>query len=169
MKMIVLSVIVSIAAVTDILIYKIKNMIIICGLIFGFYFQISENGKAGIFYAAAGIVLPVICLWLLFYFRAIGAGDIKLLSVVGCFIGPVKVMDCILYAIAIGGVLSLGKMLYRQNIIERFRYLFGYFHRRLQTGSYEPYCDDTKDKEEYAIHFSMAILISVVLCWEGIY
>ncbi len=169
MKMIVLLVIVSIAAVTDILIYKIKNMIIICGLISGLYFQISENGRAGILYAAAGIALPVICLWLLFCFRAIGAGDIKLLSVVGCFVGPVRALDCILYAVVIGGVLSLGKMLYRRNIIERFRYLFGYLHRMLQTGSYEPYCDDTKEKEEYVIHFSMAILISIVLCWEGIY
>ncbi len=168
MKMIVLFIIISIAAVTDILTFKVKNIIIIFGIISGLYFQFIDYGMKGILNAAAGIVLSILCLWLLFCFHALGAGDIKLLSVVGCFVGPLLVLECILYAILIGGVMSLGKMLYEGNLVQRYRYFIQYLRKVVRNRCYEPYQDGTHQKREYGIHFSIAVLISVIICWEGI-
>lgn len=170
MRMQILILIVSVAAVMDIKSYKIKNWLSVSGILIGTCFQIMEYKSVGILYAAAGIGLPIFCLWILFCLRAMGAGDIKLFSVAGCFLGPKKILDCMLYALMIGGIFALCKMLYCRNIRERFRYFIAYIKKMIQTGIYEPYYMDTDEKNQFTIHFSPAILISVILlCWEELF
>ncbi len=42
-----------------------------------------------------GLLVPILILGILFIFRMLGAGDIKLLSVIGSMIGPTKILNCI--------------------------------------------------------------------------
>ncbi len=165
--MMILVSIISVAAFMDILTYKIKNSLIVCAVVVGFFFRFMEESWTGILSAAAGIAVPILCLWLLFCLRALGAGDIKLLSVVGCFLGASEVLNCILYSIFIGGVMSLGKLLYTGNVRLRFHALFTYLKKGIQTGCCEPYRGVQEITKESVIHFSIAILLGVLLCWEG--
>lgn len=59
--------------------------------------------------AAAGLAL-MLPLHLL---RAMGAGDVKLMAMVGAFTGPAAVASAVLYTLLAGGVLSLAFMLGR--------------------------------------------------------
>ena len=53
-----------------------------------------------------GLLVPILILGILFIFRMLGAGDIKLLSVIGSMIGPTKILNCISYSFLIGAVIS---------------------------------------------------------------
>jgi prepilin peptidase CpaA len=49
----------------------------------------------------------------LYLLRAMGAGDVKLMAMVGAFIGPAAVATAVLYTLLAGGLLSLVFMLGR--------------------------------------------------------
>ena len=87
--MIVLLVVVAAAVYQDVKSYKIPNGLIVAGWISGFFLQVMINGIQGIGYWCFGSSIPIIITYVLFYFKMLGAGDIKLLSVLGgmCGIG----------------------------------------------------------------------------------
>ena len=58
-----------------------------------------------------GLLVPILILGILFIFRMLGAGDIKLLSVIGSMIGPTKILNCISYSFLIGAVISAALMI----------------------------------------------------------
>ena len=80
---------------------KISNRLIVCGLIWGLVLKIWGNGYVGILYFILNITIPVVLLFLLFQMHALGAGDIKLFSLVF-----LVMFDSFLFA----AVLGMGKV-----------------------------------------------------------
>ena len=56
---------------------KIPNGLILLALAAGFGWQVSKYGAAGLLHFLGGMILPVLLLGGLFYFRMMGAGDIR--------------------------------------------------------------------------------------------
>jgi prepilin peptidase CpaA len=48
-------------------------------------------------------------------FRAMGAGDVKLLAALGAFAGPVEVINLALSVLIVGGLLAVARMLLSRN------------------------------------------------------
>jgi len=59
----------------------------------------------------AGLATGLLALVPLYLMRACGAGDVKLMAMVGAFVGPTTVLYAALYTLIAGGVLSLVYML----------------------------------------------------------
>jgi prepilin peptidase CpaA len=55
-----------------------------------------------------GLLLGFGLMWPLYAFRAMGAGDVKLMAMVGAFVGPAGVVAVTLLSCLAGGVLALG-------------------------------------------------------------
>ena len=123
---------------------KISNRLIVCGLIWGLVLKIWGNGYVGILYFILNITIPVVLLYLLFQMRALGAGDIKLFSVVGSFITTEQLIKVMLYSFVIAAILGVGKVLYL------------HLGHRKQGG-----------EKLTKIHFSIAILLAVILTKGG--
>jgi prepilin peptidase CpaA len=60
---------------------------------------------------AGGMLVGAAALMPLYLARACGAGDLKLMAMVGAFVGPTTVLHAALYTLLAGGVLSLVWML----------------------------------------------------------
>ncbi len=90
---------------------RIKNWLIGAGILVGLSFGIFGGGLQGFLTGLAGIVVPIICLGIFFALHLLGAGDIKLLCVIGSFIGPIKILYCMGTAILLGGVIGAIKLL----------------------------------------------------------
>lgn len=118
---------------------KISNGIIVTGFFWGAAYQLLGRGLAGMICFFGGSLLPLLLMAGLFYFRMIGAGDLKLLAVIGGFLGPVQVLVCILTAFLLGGMIALFLMLRRQNIFERFTCLFTYVLLYAREKKWQPY------------------------------
>lgn len=65
----------------------------------------TGNGN-GVKTVAAGAFLPVIFLWPLFKLRALGAGDIKLLSGIGALAGPFEAASVFAFAVLCASAIS---------------------------------------------------------------
>lgn len=142
---------------------KIPNLYIIIGLLAGAVFQTACLGAWGTVRFFGGAVFPVAVLSGLFYFRMIGAGDVKLLAVLGGFLGMKDIGICMLAACLIGGVLSLGLMMRRGNLVRRFIYFAEYSKDFFRTGEWRPYRNGEKGGE---FPLTIAVLLSV-FCYAG--
>ena len=138
MKLIYLALLIPLgwAVYTDLTQTRIRNRLIVVGLLAGFFYRIVVEGTLGVLFFFINISIPVILLNLLFQMRALGAGDIKLFSMLGAFLSIEQLLKLIVMAFVIGAVLGSFKIVYQ------------FIFRKMKLG-----------KLTY-IHFSPAILIA---------
>ena len=75
---------------------RIANEWIITAWIAGLVTQLIRYGAAGVGIFLFGMLFPILALYILFYFHMLGAGDIKLLSAVGGFLGVPAILKCMI-------------------------------------------------------------------------
>jgi len=148
-----------IACILDIRTSKVSNQLIFLGYISSLYFQVRQAGWNGIKIWGMGAVMPMILLFLLFYFKMLGAGDIKLFSVIGSFYGTKNTLFIILFAFLVGAVYSIISLLKHHSFKERFRYFFTYLNQVLVLKKRIPYISQNEKTKTYVIHFTVCILI----------
>lgn len=161
------------AVLCDLYTYKISNYIIILGfigLLFNIFFECMGDiiQLNVIIDKSLGCLVPGICLFPLFYLHMIGTGDIKLLMVMGGFLGIKHIFICIFISFLSGALISVWKMFRFHLFHERFAYFFNYMKKLLYTKEIKPYLDE-HISEQCKIHFSVPIAISVFLtyCLKG--
>lgn len=96
-----------VATVTDIRSRRIPNTLIVTGLCLGFGLAFSFLGNAGWLFASNGAATGLLLMLPLFLLRACGAGDVKLMMLVGSLIGAQATLTTTLYSLIAGGVLAL--------------------------------------------------------------
>lgn len=72
----------------------------------GFVSQLP--GGLGFVSAIEGLAIGLVALLPMYLLRAMGAGDVKLMAMVGAFLGPGDVIGAVLCSFLAGGVLSFG-------------------------------------------------------------
>lgn len=161
-----------VAVCMDLCYQKVDNLFLFIFLILGFIYQIGMHGFCGMVHFFFGIGVPVLCLYMLFLFRMLGAGDIKVLSVLGGWIGPGCIAKCIVISILSGAVLSVLVIFVCGNLKERLQYFKTYFdlviHTKdiLKKDKIIPYYTPGNRMEN--IHFTVPILMSVVIYAGGL-
>lgn len=152
-----------IASILDMRYYKVSNKLILIGLSIGCLMSLHSDGVRGMLYSLVGILLPVVLLFILFCIKVIGAGDIKLLSVVGSMYGAKFVLQCTVMAFLVGGIISLIRIIVQGNLLSRLRHAIAYVEvlmLKKQAIPYEPY----SNIHSYdSMHFSIAILLAFML------
>lgn len=73
----------------------------------GLGFMSQLPGGLGFVNAVAGLAIGLAALLPMYLLRAMGAGDVKLMAMVGAFLGPDDVLGAVLCSFLAGGVLSL--------------------------------------------------------------
>ena len=140
-----------IAVITDMRAGRISNRLICLGIATGFFVQIWESGYWGLILSVLQIFFPVIVL------HALGAGDIKLFSVIGSIWNLKVLCYCMFFSFVTGAIISLGKLLYQKNLFARLIYFFQYIGRCLGAKSILIYREQSEGNQNI-IHFSVAIL-----------
>lgn len=67
----------------------------------------TPAGSPGLMFSLSGFALGLLLLLPFYALRTMGAGDVKLMAVVGAFLGPYGVMGATLLTMLAGGVLAL--------------------------------------------------------------
>ena len=170
-SLIILLLVLFFASVWDCKKGKIPNLILVIGAIYGllriFYYQ---NFLSHI----PGVVFPVIIFYPLYKIGTIGAGDIKLLSVMGFYLSFIENLYCMFLAFVIAAVVALFVMKKEGNITERISYLLAYLKDIFLQGKLRAYYQDEtgniqamEEIKKSKIHLALPILISVILYFGG--
>lgn len=112
-----LVILLGVVAWQDIKQHRISNRAVLVGVILGFMFNglmpqgqgFNSLAPGGLGWLAAltGLGMGMALLLPFYWLRAMGAGDVKLMGMVGAFLGPGQVLGAILGTFLIGGVMAL--------------------------------------------------------------
>lgn len=119
------------------------------------------------FEIVTGMAVPLLLLFPFFYFRMLGAADIKLLAVLGSFLGRKAILSCVFYTFLCAAVLSLITFVFDGGIHIRVRYLAGWLREYLETGQRRPYL--RAGLREESLHMTVPMLMAVLLRAGGWY
>jgi prepilin peptidase CpaA len=115
-----LSALVSAAAVTDLRRRRIPNRLVVVGLVFAVVLQLSVYGPRGLSEGILGALLGLVCLLPFYALRAMGAGDVKLMSVIGIVMGPRGLLYAVALSLIAGGLFAMAYLAWRM-LRESFR------------------------------------------------
>lgn len=162
-KLLAVFVLLTIAVTSDLRTYRISNKVTFGFTLFGLVSNLIADGARGMLFSVQGLMLPIVSLMLLYIMRAVGAGDVKLLSAIGAFMGSGFVLNVILYTFLCGGIIAALLILLRRNGTERLRYLILYVRSCILAVSLLEYSDLTERFDGSKFHFSPAIAFGTIM------
>ena len=96
---------------------RIPNRLVVCGMVFGVFLNVVPFQVAGVvtpvvepagfLMALSGLALGLACLMPMYMMKAMGAGDVKMMAMVGAFLGPRPVFIAVVFTFLAGGVMAL--------------------------------------------------------------
>jgi prepilin peptidase CpaA len=102
-----------ISSVTDLAWHRIPNILLLSALVLALILQASGDGLDGMRSAAAGLLVGLAFLMPLYAMGGMGAGDVKLLGVVGAFLGPWGALVAGVAALIAGAILGVAYIAWR--------------------------------------------------------
>lgn len=155
----------------DIREHRIPNWLILSGMLLGTVLQVylawDGEGSGSILWPVCGFLLRMLAaavlFFILFVFRMIGAGDVKLMALICGYLGGPAGAVALGYGFAAGAVLSLVKMLYRRSFWTRLSYLSAYIRRLYHTRKITAYYDPARDGSEAVIPFGFCLFLGTFI------
>lgn len=123
----------------DIRTFRIPNRLILFGICMGVFYRGLSPGEHSVFYYLLSMAGMFIMLIPVYRLRAIGGGDIKLLSVCALFTGWESGLSISVYAFFFGGIISIIYLVYHRFISKDLK------------------------KERHVIHFAVPIFGGAVM------
>lgn len=142
---------------------RIANRLVLAVLLWGLCVQLQSYGAAGMIFWLVGGVLVLALTYPLFGLGTLGAGDVKLFAACAGAMGIKRGILFLCCTFLVAAVLSLQKMLFRHNLLQRFRYFFTYIGQTIQTAQLLPY------EKEDTIHLAGPAAFAVLLSLGGMY
>jgi len=112
LKMLLVYALTSAAVITDYKYYKIPNSLNIWGLISAIFLNLFLQEQYNLYSIVIGLIIPFILLYPVFVIGGIGAGDIKLLCVIGAVIGFKNSIRFTIFCFVIAGIIGILKLLF---------------------------------------------------------
>ncbi|MBT8395703.1 MAG: prepilin peptidase [Gemmatimonadetes bacterium] len=163
LQLLALSIILIAAVVTDIRERRIPNKITVPGLLIGLAIAAAMRGGFPVG-ALLGALLALMVSAPLFALGGIGAGDAKLLTAVGAFVGPGGLFSVFLYGALAGGVLAIVTTAWRGALGSVFRNLKNLLLYLITLGRYgERLRVDSPGA--LTVPYGLAIAIGALVTW----
>ena len=166
-SVIIALVLVIVAAVHDLREFRIPNRLIVAGIVAGvsviviraFTGEYIGNYILGTLVGLAGMIF-------LYIIRAVGAGDVKLFMLLGCYLEQHKLMVCIGIAMMLAGAAALVRIICSKECRQHVKEVLCYVYKMLRTGAMT---DDMPLKSRAAvIRLAVPVLCSTLLCMGGV-
>lgn len=157
--------------------YKIKNYLIVIGVLTGLIINLIELGLVANYPFLLATIIPIIILFPLFIIKAMGAGDIKLFSIIGSYLGVYPIIKIIIISFFVGGIMSIIYLIRTKSFIKRFIHMKSYITNLIRDDQFsinsektsiktmkkDPYYQKERDGREGVIHFSLAIFAAFII------
>lgn len=105
-----------VASVSDYRTYKIPNWLTVSGMVFGLIYSTAGPASlhTGFLWALGGLLFGLLVMLPLYALKAMGAGDVKLMAMVGAFLGVSDTFHAVIFTFIVGGIAALAFALFNK-------------------------------------------------------
>lgn len=137
-KLAIVLLLVSAATAFDVRSHRIPNWLVFSGALVGIVYHAFSPYGLGAFSSLKGLVVGLAAFMPLYMLRAMGAGDVKLMAMVGAFLGPASALGAVLTTFIAGGVLAIAAAIRNRampRLLENLRFMMADVTMKVMTGS----------------------------------
>ena len=108
-----------IASVSDYRTHKIPNWLTAGGIVFALIYSaaVPFSRDHGFLWALGGLLLGFVIMLPCYLLRIMGAGDVKLMAMVGAFLGVTDILPAVIFSFITGGIAALVFALYNKALL----------------------------------------------------
>jgi prepilin peptidase CpaA len=151
-------------AVTDVRSARIPNRLTYSAVVVALGLRAALLGVSGLKSGALGMLVAGGLFLFLFVLGAMGGGDMKLMAAVGAWVGSDEVMTLILAAALAGGVLAIGRIIFRNMLGETVRNTIRLIFYRFTSGM-QPHPElNVQAPGSQRVPFGVAIAVGALSC-----
>ena len=153
---------ISVAAYTDWREHRIYNKLLGPAFLFAIILHALNGGLTGVIGSLLGSILGFSLLLVPYFLGGMGAGDVKLLAVIGAFGGVDFVFLSFLYGAAIGGIISAVLLARRKALwvtVKRFLLVLSFFTKS------QFLKNDMREARQEKFPYGIAIVLGTILAF----
>lgn len=98
---------------------RLPNWFTLSGMVFGLMFHMIISGVSGLVFSMLGLLAAGLIFLILYLFRAMGAGDVKLFAAIGAIVGVELVLYLMMYSIIFGGIIGIFILLFTRTFLRK--------------------------------------------------
>lgn len=146
---------------------RIPNSLILFGLVTSFFLQAVSGGLPALANAPQGWLLGMALLIIPFILRGMGAGDVKLLGVVGALQGWVFVVNTFLWMAVWGGIMAIMALLVSGRIQMLVLQLVGFYYPpwQVKLAVLKSKTSVEKVTIPYGVAIGLGVISSMIWVW----
>lgn len=114
---IILAVFLIIVAFYDVRKHKIPNWLNVTGILTGIFYHLLVNKLDGFLFSIFGLLVGLGIMLVLYVFKAIGAGDVKLFAAIGAISGTLFTLYSIMYSIIFAGIIAIIILIFTKTLL----------------------------------------------------
>ncbi len=153
-----------VGAVIDVRSARIPNRLTYTALLAALPLRTALLGLSGLKSGAIGMLVAGGLFSLLYMLGAMGGGDMKLMAAVGAWVGSKQVITLILAAALAGGVLAIGRIIFRNMVGQTLRNTMRLIYYRLTSGL-QPHPElNVQSSGSQRVPYGVAIAVGALSC-----
>ena len=164
---------VSIATVFDVRSQRIPNWLVFSGALVGLAYHTFSPYGMGAMASLQGLAVGLAAFMPLYLIRAMGAGDVKLMAMVGAYLGPASAFGAVLTVFIAGGILAMAAAIRNRalpRLYENLRFIVADMSMKMMVGGAAAQVDAvpvSAGKLPYALAIATGTVIHIYLMRNG--
>jgi prepilin peptidase CpaA len=159
------------AAVTDVVYHRIYNWITYPGIVLALAVNYFENGwndgYPGLEDSLKGLALCGGLMLVSFVLFSVGGGDVKLIAMLGAFLGLEKGVDALLWTFVLGAAAGLGVLIWRVGFVRLVKGTVRHVAWSLRLASWLPLTEAERRELQPPLYLAPAAVMAVVIvCFD---
>jgi prepilin peptidase CpaA len=159
-------VLVTLAGVWDAQTGRIPNVLTYSSWGVALFLAISRWGDVGFREALIGFAVGFLPFFLLYLGGGLGAGDVKLMAAIGAFTGYPFVLNAMIAAVLVGGLIALLIVIWEGRFIHTLRFL-GMTVARIFRPGLEPEPIGAKTDVPFGVGICLGTMLTLISGWLG--
>ena len=155
------------AAVTDVVYHKIYNWTTYPGIILALAVNFLQNGwdgdYPGLFDSLKGLALCGGLMLVSFVLFNVGGGDLKLLAMIGAFLGPEKGLEALLWTFVLGAAAGVAVLIWRVGFFRLVAGAVRHVLLSLRLVSWLPLSEAEREKLRPPLYLAPSAALAVVI------
>lgn len=156
------------ASYFDIKEHRLPNWLNLMAALIGIGYHFITNQLDGFLHSFIGMTVSFIILLILYIFKALGAGDVKLFAAIGALTGPLFSLYAIMYTIIYAGIIAIFILLFTRTFLINLTLLFIHMKESIMKQSLTP-LDEFKNNISNRFPFIYAVIPGVLTAYYYMY